>query len=272
MTSSRRIVFLDVDGTLADHTGQMAPTTADAIEQARANGHLVYLCTGRAITDLFAGVRAIPVDGAITNSGAFTEVDGTVVGAHAMPRAQLDELTEYLEANEAIVFLQANTGVYADDRSASAMTSYFAAQGIDVAKLFQFSAIENADLDAIAKVIYFTLRENSAAEVQRAFGESLDIVPASLHLSLGSGGEITPRGINKGSAIEAELARLGLTKADAVGIGDSHNDLDMFRAVGTSVAMGNAVSELKAIADRRTTDLLDDGIRNAFVDLGLIAQ
>ena len=41
-----------------------------------------------------------------------------------------------------------------------------------------------------------------------------------------------PRGISKGAAISWDLARRGLTAADAVAVGDSVSDLEMAPAVG----------------------------------------
>jgi hydroxymethylpyrimidine pyrophosphatase-like HAD family hydrolase len=43
---------------------------------------------------------------------------------------------------------------------------------------------------------------------------------------------LMPRGISKGAAITWDLARRGLSPADAVAIGDSVSDLEMASAVG----------------------------------------
>jgi HAD superfamily hydrolase (TIGR01484 family) len=59
----------------------------------------------------------------------------------------------------------------------------------------------------------------------------------------------------------AELCRLlGVEKSNTYGIGDGHNDLHLFNSVGTKVAMGNAVAELKAEADIVIGSLADDGL------------
>ena len=44
--SDRKILFLDVDGTLIDYQTIMPESAGRAVDQARANGHLVYICTG----------------------------------------------------------------------------------------------------------------------------------------------------------------------------------------------------------------------------------
>ena len=50
---------------------------------------------------------------------------------------------------------------------------------------------------------------------------------------------------------------------DAVVFGDNKNDLKMFRDEWTSIAMGNAIDELKERATFVTKDAVDDGIAYA---------
>ena len=60
--------------------------------------------------------------------------------------------------------------------------------------------------------------------------------------------ELVPAGVDKGLGLRAVLHDLGIDPADAVAVGDGGNDLPMMRAVGTPVAMGNAVAEVKGAA------------------------
>lgn len=53
------------------------------------------------------------------------------------------------------------------------------------------------------------------------------------------------------------LGRAG--NARTFGFGDSGNDLGMLAAVETAVAMGNAMPEVKAVADYVTDDVANDG-------------
>lgn len=48
-------------------------------------------------------------------------------------------------------------------------------------------------------------------------------------------------------------------RARTFGFGDSGNDLGMLAAVETAVAMGNAMPEVKAVADYVTDDVTHDG-------------
>lgn len=53
---------------------------------------------------------------------------------------------------------------------------------------------------------------------------------------------------------------LGIPTEDMIGIGDHYNDFSLLMACGLKVAMGNAVDELKAIADYIAPSLDDDGV------------
>ena len=86
----------------------------------------------------------------------------------------------------------------------------------------------------------------------------------------GSNGEVSLLGTDKGEGVRAILAHRGLDAADAIGIGDSWNDREMFDVVGTSVVMGQADPELQRHADQVTASVAEDGVATALARLGLI--
>ena len=82
--------------------------------------------------------------------------------------------------------------------------------------------------------------------------------------------DLIPDNGGKDKGVAATLERLGIAPEEAIAFGDGENDLSMFAAVGTSVAMGNAWDSVKAAASYVTTDVDDDGIYNAAVHFGLM--
>lgn len=283
MPSSRRIIFLDVDGTIIDHGARIAPSTVTAIRAARAAGHLVYLCTGRAAGDIHPRVSEIGFDGAVTNGGAFAQCGETVIYEHRMDRADVDRLIEFFESEDTHYFLQSHEHIYASDSAVVALNRFLAAQraqgatdpdadrwegAIEEAAVWH-RPLQDANLDDIAKAVFASERVDMVEHAQRSLGRRFQVVRGSMPLPGGSNGEISQRGVDKGSGIQRVLEELGIDAADAVGIGDSWNDREMFQVVGTSVAMGNADPELQQLADRVTTSVLDDGVQGALVSLGL---
>ncbi len=79
--------------------------------------------------------------------------------------------------------------------------------------------------------------------------------------------EITPKGVSKSAAMR-ELCRIYGTSAErTLAFGDNYNDLDMLKAAGLSVAMGNAPEEIKAACGMTTGDNNSDGIYSALTKI-----
>ena len=87
----------------------------------------------------------------------------------------------------------------------------------------------------------------------------------------GQNRELSPKGIDKGVGVARALDYLGRSGNERTfGFGDSGNDLGMLAAVETAVAMGNAMPEVKAVADYVTDDVAHDGTVTAMRHFGLI--
>ena len=82
-------------------------------------------------------------------------------------------------------------------------------------------------------------------------------------------GEIVNPGVSKAEGIRRLADKLGIAIEDTMAIGDSYNDLPMLKAAGHSVAMGNAVPEVKAVCDYETGRCEDFGFAQAIRELVL---
>jgi Cof subfamily protein (haloacid dehalogenase superfamily) len=274
-----RIAFLDVDGTILDHGRSIAPSTVDAIRAARAGGVPVYLSTGRSAGDIHPDVRAIGFDGAITNGGAYATVGDQPLVARPMPEDAVTRLEEFFADAGIHYFLQTDDAVHASAEVQAIVSQMMrrwlsehsgdepqtAPQGAP-----RFRDLAALDRSRVAKAVFVSDTSDAVARAEARLGDAFHVVPGSMPLPGGSNGEIGMRGVTKGSAIQSVLDHLGIDNADAIGIGDSWNDVEMFEVCGTGIAMGNASDELKALADEVTTSVLDDGVANAFRRHGLI--
>ncbi len=71
--------------------------------------------------------------------------------------------------------------------------------------------------------------------------------------------EIAPKSVSKLSAIQLLLEN-GQSIKDVIAFGDNFNDIEMLRASGYGVAVGNAREEVKTIADQVTLKNTEDGV------------
>ncbi|MET9562253.1 HAD family hydrolase [Streptomyces tauricus] len=72
--------------------------------------------------------------------------------------------------------------------------------------------------------------------------------------------EILPLGLSKATGLSLAARRLGVKAADTIAFGDMPNDIPMFAWSAHGVAMANAHTELKAVADEMTLSNDEDGI------------
>ena len=79
--------------------------------------------------------------------------------------------------------------------------------------------------------------------------------------------ELNAKTANKGWAVMELAGRLGIEKAQVMAMGDNHNDIDMLKAVGYPVAMGNAEDEVKALAAHITLSNREEGAAAAILSV-----
>jgi HAD superfamily hydrolase (TIGR01484 family) len=72
--------------------------------------------------------------------------------------------------------------------------------------------------------------------------------------------EIGARGVSKRAAVERLCREFSISMEDVMAVGDSQNDIDLLQAAGLGVAMGNALPEVKAAADRVTKSNRANGV------------
>lgn len=72
--------------------------------------------------------------------------------------------------------------------------------------------------------------------------------------------EVTSDKATKLHGILEIMKLLKIRKEEIIGVGDSYNDFPLLMASGLKIAMGNAVPELKAIADFIAPTVEDDGV------------
>jgi Cof subfamily protein (haloacid dehalogenase superfamily) len=278
---TRKAVFLDVDGTLIDDYGQVPESAARAVREARTNGHLVFLCTGRSMVELTPGVLEVGFDGFVVASGAYVQVGSDVLLHTTLTQAAIHHVADYFDANGGGYYFQSHDRVYASTKARDLLRfivdSHVAADPAfdDVDHGLQ-AYVETITVDRdpyavpITKAIYF----DAVAPIEelRAEFSDFEIVPSSVTVFGTSAGEMMIPGVHKATGIDVLLAHVGIDLADTIAIGDSYNDLEMLEHVAIGIAMGNAPQAVIDIADEVTPSTTEDGIHLAFLRHGLVAD
>ena len=94
-----KILLIDVDGTLVNYENQLPASAVNAIRKARANGHKVYICTGRSKAEVYPNLWEIGLDGMIGGNGSYVEDHGKVVMHQLITKEQCTHVVDWLRAD-----------------------------------------------------------------------------------------------------------------------------------------------------------------------------
>lgn len=266
------VLFFDVDGTLTSFDpdnmtdkdfSAVRPSQAvvEAFHRLRNAGHQAFICTGRPLWLIADGLRALDPAGVVAMAGATLEVEGRVVHEDCFDEHVIEELARRMAAAGIEAFFETNVATFALEPA-----------GVEQSSLIGTSVVHSAEemrVDGSLRVGKVCLNVPSLARVANDDG----FIDREFELcnTGGQNRELSPKGINKGVGVARALTYLGREgNARTFGFGDSGNDLGMLAAVETAVAMGNAMPEVKAVADYVTDDVAHDGTVTAMQHFGLI--
>lgn len=266
------VLFFDVDGTLTsfdpdDMTDKdfnaIHPSKAvvDAFGRLRNAGHRAFICTGRPLWLVADGLRALNPVGIVAMAGATLEVEGRVVHEDCFDEDIVEELARRIIVAGGEALFETNGATYSLE-PVGVEQSFLLGAGV-------VHGVDQMRVDGRLRVGKVCINASDLARV--ANGDGFIDREFELCNTGGQNRELSPKGIDKGVGVARALAHLGREgNARTFGFGDSGNDLGMLAAVETAVAMGNAMPEVKAVADYVTDDVAHDGTVTAMQHFGLI--
>lgn len=266
------VLFFDVDGTLTsfdpdDMTDKdfsavrPSQAVAEAFHRLRDAGHKAFICTGRPLWLIADSLRALDPAGIVAMAGATLEVEGRVVHEDCFDEDIVEELARRISVAGGEALFETNGATYSLE-PVGVEQSFLLGAGV-------VHSVEEMRVDGRLRVGKVCLNAPNLARVANDDG----FIERNFELcnTGGQNRELSPKGIDKGVGVTRALEYLGRTgNARTFGFGDSGNDLGMLAAVETAVAMGNAMPEVKAVADYVTDDVEHDGTVTAMRHFGLI--
>ena len=280
--SDKKILFLDVDGTLIDYRAIMPESAGRAVDQARANGHLVYICTGCSKAEVLER-NLCELDGMIGANGGYVEDHGKVILHQSIPVDDVRTIVEWCDARGLGAVLETNEGIFYStlmkDQARTVYSKYAAGKGSTFEDAWKKNEHITDQMIFLEGEDRYRTDINKIDFVLSSYQDFLDAKEAFPHMIANTWGgkdeqalfgDLSPAGITKANAIAMLLKHLGRDVEDTIAFGDAKIDISMFELCDYAVALGNAGAETKEAADYITTDVNEDGIWNAFKYLNLI--
>lgn len=245
-------VFFDLDDTLLRSDKSISKYTCEVLKKCRERGIYTGIATAR--NEISAGTY-VPIkdfDIVISNGGARMTIGGKCVYEKMMPANTVrkvidiffelggDEITVETEKGYFWNYKTKPEGSWAhavyDDFSNFSSPAYKITAQLDTPELARHICEEVGGIETL----------NFRGEKWRRF--------ASV-------------GADKVSAIREMTKHLGVDISTVAAFGDDYNDIEMIKAVGMGVAMGNAIKEVKTIAKHIALSNDDDGAARFIEDI-----
>jgi len=257
-----RLVVTDLDDTLLRSDLTISARTLQAINDARQQGVLVTVATGRMPLSCQRFIEQIQIEmPVIMCHGAIVKnmPGGEIIFRRVIEKNLVAEAINKMQAEGM------HCQIYLKDKIYTNQLNKWAENWRKLSRL----EAEEADLLAIlaqegegAEKIVSIDEENIIAARYDTFK---DLFGGKIHLTMSKPHflEMSALTVNKGTALAFLAERHGIAQEEIMAIGDSLNDIEMIQYAGIGVAMGNARPEVKKVADYITATNEEDGVAQA---------
>jgi len=272
---SIKVIIMDIDGTLMTSDKKVSDKTKEALLRAQELGVTLVLASGRptsAMTDLGKALLMDKHHGLMVSYNGSQVVDcenHNILFNQAMSAKEVKAVLEHLKKFPRIRPMIDKDGyMYVNDvydcnifwRNQDFNVIQYESRGgkFKLCEQPDLATFVDFPLNKILTTADPTYLQEHYQAMMEPFKDSLNCMFTGEFYF-----EFTAQGIDKAKALDSVLIAKGFKKEEMIAFGDGHNDKTMLEYAGTAVAMGNAIAEIKEIADFVTLSNDEDGIAEA---------
>lgn len=261
---SKKVVFLDIDGTVYAHDIGVPESTITAIQKLLENNHIPIICTGRAKAMIPQYIIDLGFKGLIAAAGTDIYYEGNPIHQVTKGSKEASKIGNLLYEGNCDYLLEGPDHLYYDSKQISNKSNNRINRMMDKIRIDadKFKPINEGEV--VYNKVSGSLTEDSL--IHPDVKEEYDIIAHS-EMPLF---ELVPKGYNKAVGVEKILDHLHIEKKDTYAFGDSNNDIEMLDYVEYGVAMGNAYTDVLARAKYKTKSIYEDGVYHGLKEFGLI--
>lgn len=261
MQNEIRLIAFDLDGTFLDDEKKIPEKNIQAVKAAVERGIICLPATGRLARGIPKKIFDLPGTRYIltSNGAALYDLETKQVLYRAVLECETAlRLCDYMqERSITYTFLQFERG-YMNRQMRACVPEYFSNPAMAEYMQRIYRPVEDLRgliekrAQPLEKMLMFFKPEE-----QHLRAEQLELMPKvfpelKISSSISNNIEINAHDADKGQAISALCAHLGIAPDNIVCFGDASNDITMLKAAGLGIAMSNGVDSAKAAADMCT--------------------
>ena len=238
--SNIRLIASDLDGTLLHPLGTQAlkEGTCDLIRRWIDKGGLFVAASGRQYANLRLIFEPIKDDILyICEKGCLVIKDGNILLEAALERDLAEKLSlDILENGDGELLISTAWTQFVIPKNERFFYHMRDTVRVNVEKISEFSEVK----DPILKVSMF--KEGGLTDVS-PWRERYDAV-CTVQTSGYDWLDMTPKSVNKATAMEVLLNHIGINPSECMALGDNENDAPLLAMVGYPIAMSDATPDI----------------------------
>ena len=281
-----KVIASDMDGTLLNNNHEIDEETAKAIKKAEEKGIIFVISTGREYENVkyLLDKQNIKCQYILSNGAEYRDEMGNILDVININEKSSRKILKILKENNISARMFTNKGIYTTATKEEALlevtfrtlafdphlTKEEAKKIAEKEKFFtclkyidDFEKFFEEGIE-IRKFVAFHEDIKLIEKLKKIIGEIEGLAVSS---SFNDNIEITDINAQKGIILEKVITKMGIDKKDVMILGDSFNDYSMFEIFEESVAMKNAISEVKKIAKYITDTNDNQGVAKAIYNV-----
>lgn len=268
---NKRLIVSDCDGTLLNSNNTVSDRVRKAINEYVSCGGIFAVCTGRMLCSILPRVRELGLKGLVASYQGSVIADiesGKLLRQNALSADDCAEVCAFAEKynftcnaySDEVLY----TSIPAGDKGLEKYETVTGVKAINIdGAMSEFVKIKNLSCNKITFLVYPEDRERLYKLLQAEFSDRYDVTCSAVCLV-----EVSPKGDDKGMALKYIADYFGIDLSSTVAIGDNLNDLSMIKIASVGVAVGNAVDELKEVADFVSVSNNEDAVAEVIEKFG----
>ncbi len=263
----QRLFCIDVDGTLINSDHEIGPRTLSAVRRARQMGHLVTLVTGRRYVSTRRYVHQLNLDIPVIcfNGGLIVDPETEeALHSNPVPRKMAADIVRAWTSLHAPVFVYRHSappdGFYENPNDHPWIVDYLKFEGENLRRVDGLASFLDWSPLRVMTCGHRQLTDRCFRRHEELWDDRRIRTLLSTDYSGARFLEVYADGTTKGGALRWLSERFGIPRERIVAFGDKMNDYDMLQWAGLGVAMGNALPQLKEVADAVTSDRDEAGV------------
>lgn len=264
-----RLAALDMDGTLLNSAHEITPYTREVVRRVYEHGKIAAISTGRCLSELWEHFEELPdIKYAICENGACVYDIGEkkIIDPICFPHETVLKVFELASHFDVKRQFFRNNQSCMEGKDLEELKKYnvygFAGVFASTAEFVDdLESFYRKELGSIEKFNLYCTDQDEKLRLKAVLEENLKGVMLTDSICIGM--EVSPEGATKARGLKKLCEYLNVPVEESIAVGDASNDLDILKAAGLSVAMGNATDAVKSVANVVTEDCDHDGAAKA---------